>query len=133
MPASLKVRVEVDKAAVNDLLRGRTGAVGRIMAGYAGELTKDVKSRMVSAAGGSYWPVRSSIGSSGGELSAEITVGTTKPHIIVPVRAKVLAFDAGGVRVFTRKVYHPGSSAPVNIIQQTLSNAGSIFPPLSKY
>lgn len=33
----------------------------------------------------------------------------SRPHAIVPRRAKVLAFDAGGGRVFVRRVRHPGT------------------------
>lgn len=34
----------------------------------------------------------------------------TRPHTIVPRRAKVLAFKSGGSMVFARKVNHPGFS-----------------------
>lgn len=33
----------------------------------------------------------------------------TKPHIIVPRRAKVLAFSVGGQMVFAKRVSHPGT------------------------
>jgi hypothetical protein len=33
------------------------------------------------------------------------------PHVIVPVRAKMLSFVVGGTRVFARKVNHPGNRA----------------------
>lgn len=32
----------------------------------------------------------------------------TRPHIIEPVHASVLAFEIGGRTVFARRVYHPG-------------------------
>ena len=35
----------------------------------------------------------------------------TSPHVILPVRAKMLSFMAGGTRVFARKVNHPGNRA----------------------
>jgi len=35
----------------------------------------------------------------------------TKPHIIEPVNAKVLAFKVNGKMVFTKKVNHPGTQA----------------------
>jgi phage gpG-like protein len=38
--------------------------------------------------------------------------GTTAAHDIVAVKAKALAFDAGGGRVFARRVHHPGSTIP---------------------
>jgi phage gpG-like protein len=38
--------------------------------------------------------------------------GVTSPHEILPVRAKALAFLAGGETVFARVVHHPGSRIP---------------------
>ncbi|HWF78362.1 MAG TPA: hypothetical protein VN694_14435 [Caulobacteraceae bacterium] len=38
--------------------------------------------------------------------------GVTSPHDILPVRAKALAFMAGGEQVFARIVHHPGSHIP---------------------
>lgn len=35
----------------------------------------------------------------------------TKPHVIVPNRAKMLRFTSGGRVVYTRKVMHPGTRA----------------------
>jgi hypothetical protein len=35
----------------------------------------------------------------------------TKPHVILPVRGKVLVFKVGGDTVFTRRVDHPGQRA----------------------
>jgi len=35
--------------------------------------------------------------------------GGTRPHIIVPVRAKCLHFFVKGREVFTKRVYHPGT------------------------
>lgn len=38
--------------------------------------------------------------------------GTTRPHVIAPKRANVLAFQKGGQQVFARRVHHPGSKIP---------------------
>jgi len=38
--------------------------------------------------------------------------GVTRPHDILPSRAKALAFMAGGEQVFARIVHHPGSHIP---------------------
>jgi phage gpG-like protein len=38
--------------------------------------------------------------------------GVTSPHDILPLRAKALAFLAGGAVVFARIVHHPGSHIP---------------------
>lgn len=35
----------------------------------------------------------------------------TRPHVILPRNAKVLAFDVGGTTVFAAKVNHPGTPA----------------------
>lgn len=35
----------------------------------------------------------------------------TRPHVIYPKNAKVLAFSAGGTMVFASKVNHPGTKA----------------------
>lgn len=40
---------------------------------------------------------------------AEYTNDGTRPHVIVPKRAKVLAFTVNGRRVFARRVNHPGN------------------------
>ena len=37
---------------------------------------------------------------------------TTRPHVILPRRAAVLAFELGGRTVFSKKVNHPGSVIP---------------------
>jgi phage gpG-like protein len=38
--------------------------------------------------------------------------GVTAPHEILPVRAKALAFLAGGEQIFAKVVHHPGSHIP---------------------
>lgn len=38
--------------------------------------------------------------------------GQTAPHLILPKKASVLRFEAGGKTVFARKVNHPGSKMP---------------------
>lgn len=38
--------------------------------------------------------------------------GVTSPHVILPSRAKSLAFLAGGAEVFATIVHHPGSHIP---------------------
>lgn len=43
----------------------------------------------------------------------------TRPHIIRPRRASILAFDVGGRRVFARSVNHPGTR-PHHVIRDTL-------------
>ena len=38
--------------------------------------------------------------------------GKTPPHVILPVKAKALAFMMGGKQVFAKRVNHPGSQMP---------------------
>lgn len=38
--------------------------------------------------------------------------GKTSPHVIEPVKAKVLAFVMGGKQIFAARVNHPGSVMP---------------------
>lgn len=38
--------------------------------------------------------------------------GQTAPHVIVPDKAKALAFMVGGKQVFAKVVHHPGSRLP---------------------
>ena len=45
--------------------------------------------------------------STGTEYAKYVEEGT-RPHVIVPKRAKVLAFKVGGSMVFARRVNHPG-------------------------
>lgn len=47
----------------------------------------------------------------------------TRPHVILPVRASVLAFEVGGQMVFAKKVNHPGTKA-----QPFLMPAADILP-----
>lgn len=45
----------------------------------------------------------------------------SKPHVIVPRRAKALAFSVNGRRVFAHRVKHPGTN-PNNFMERALSN-----------
>lgn len=35
----------------------------------------------------------------------------TSPHVIVPIRASVLAFEIAGETIFSQRVFHPGTTA----------------------
>ncbi len=45
--------------------------------------------------------------------------GGTRPHVIRPRAARVLAFDVGGRRVFAHRVNHPGTK-PKRVVRDTL-------------
>ena len=51
---------------------------------------------------------RSATTVAGANYAAHVEFGT-RPHVITPVRRKVLRFSAGGRVVFTRRVRHPGT------------------------
>lgn len=55
--------------------------------------------------------LRRADGSTDGTTLLEVLEYGTTPHAIVPVRARALAFVAGGEMVFTRRVSHPGTKA----------------------
>lgn len=50
---------------------------------------------------------------------AAIIEDGSRPHTIRPRRARILAFDVGGRRVFTHIVRHPGTK-PQHVIRDTL-------------
>lgn len=50
---------------------------------------------------------------------AAIIEDGSRPHVIRPRRARILAFDAGGRRVFTNVVHHPGTK-PQHVIRDAL-------------
>ncbi len=55
---------------------------------------------------------------------SEFTAEGTKPHIIRPVNAKVLAWESGGSMVFAMIVNHPGT-AKDPYIDQTIREVGA--------
>lgn len=126
---AVRVTVEWDQPAIRGLAK-RGGMVDRYVRGKASEIAS-VARRIV--------PVRSGVlrGSIrvqqsrdvGGRFAAGYDVAAnaayarfvhdgTKPHVIVPRNASVLAFQVGGTTVFARRVNHPGTKA-----QPFLTNA----------
>lgn len=124
-------RVELDEAALYRELHTREGAVGRVVAGFAGTATKRLKEEMQRRAGGAWWQVTSSI-SMAGHPVLRVEVKSTRPHVIVPRRAGgVLVFELAGQTIFTRRVDHPGSSAPARLVERVLEEVGHDFPQLA--
>lgn len=72
----------------------------------AGE-TRDSVTVVPTAATG---PVLAAVARVGTD-QANYTNDGTVPHVIVPRRAKVLAFESGGKMRFARRVNHPGNAA----------------------
>lgn len=117
-------------AQLNDLLRAPNGTVGQHMASLGRKSTAEAK-RLADAelerhTGAYHGAFRShtevgpkgprmvlentSVTKSGRALAPLIEKGT-RPHVIRPRRAKVLAFVVDGRRVFSRLVHHPGTKA----------------------
>ena len=48
----------------------------------------------------------------------------SRPHVIVPVRKKVLAFKSGGKMIFAKRVNHPGNK-PNPFVERTVSKTSS--------
>lgn len=116
----MKVEVTLDQQALDDQLRQRSGAPSRVLAGFAGQATKDIKAEMQRRAGGDWWPVTSSISNVGQNPTLTISVSATNPHVIVPKRAPRLVFVKDGRTIFAMKVNHPGSAPPKDVIKDAL-------------
>lgn len=93
-----KTTLEAQHIADQELKRGR----GRYHRGF--------RSTVVRSAKGPRMRVENTARVEGYNLAAGIERGT-RPHVIRPRRAKVLAFTVGGRRVFARLVNHPGTRA----------------------
>lgn len=120
------VTVRVDQGALDREMRGRNGATGRVLAGFAGQVTKNIKGEMVRRAGGAYWQVNTTFDWSAMKITG--TVKATRPHIIRPRKAGgVLVFPYKGRTVFTKKVNHPGSSPPINLVNDALASTHRQF------
>jgi len=116
------IAVEFDVQAVQDALLGQTDALRgaletRIQQKLSGEVLQ-IRSGALAAS------IISSIENDGSDTSVSISStgvpyaaiqefgGKTAAHDIVAVKAKALAFSAGGGQVFARSVQHPGSTIP---------------------
>lgn len=122
----ISVDVRLDKKAINNDLRGRTGAVGKVLAGFAGEVTKTIKVVFRERAGGEWWPVSSSIRQGSRGLTLNVNVRKTRPHKIIAQNASRLVFywDREGRMFYGPGVNHPGSRPPVGLIVSGIERAG---------
>lgn len=95
----------------NPILAGKVRAnlSGRVLNVRSGKLLNSIRNEMVENATSIYGRVYSQ-----GVPYAGIHErgGVTRPHVIVPVRAKALRFEVGGKVVFAQRVNHPGSKIP---------------------
>lgn len=120
------IDVRLDKRAIDRELRDRQGEVGRTMAGFAGQVTKDVKDVFRERAGGPWWPVASSINSGGRGVRLNVNVRKSRPHRIVVKNAPALVFywERAGRTFVGPAVNHPGSTPPVKLILSGIERAG---------
>lgn len=127
MPAAkVTVKVRIDKRTLDRVLLERDGNVGFVVAGFAGNVTKEIKAVFRERAGGAWWPVRTSIGQSARGTYATINVKATRPHTITTRGAPALVFFwQRENRMFVgQKVNHPGSSPPAKLILSGIERAG---------
>lgn len=123
--ARATAKLNINDNQLRNLMRGRDGAVGRVMAGYAGiatQETRKVADERVNRRTGEYIRgIHSTMvaGSRGNHHVRTIASAPhslilekgSRPHIIVPRRASVLRFEVGGRVVFAKRVHHPGTQA----------------------
>lgn len=135
MPASVGVRVRLDKQAINKELRGRAGAVGRTMAAFAGVASREIKDVFMEKAGGPWWPVSSSLSDAGARgVHLTVNIKSSRPHQIVAVNGPLLIFNLkDGTPFRGSQVNHPGSTPPVALVLTGIERAGRrlTFTPAS--
>lgn len=122
----VKVRVRVDKRALNQQLRERDGAVGYVIAGFAGNVTKEIKQVFQERAGGPWWPIRSSINQGARGVYLTVNVKASRPHMIIAKNAPALVFlwEREGRMFVGPAVNHPGSAPPTKLILSGIERAG---------
>lgn len=122
------IKIVIDNAVLNNLLRGVGGPVYTDMLRRADKVQRAAKEQIPLGPGpsGPRGHLRESVvkriypGDSK-EFLMDVWVGSdhpralmhhegTAPHLIEPVRAEVLAFNYEGEMVFTAYVFHPGTS-----------------------
>lgn len=123
MPTQVTVRV--DKRALDRELRQRDGAVGKVIAGFAGEVTKEIKGEMRQRAGGAWWPVETSIRQGTRGTYSITTVKRTGAHGIDAKNVPNLVFFwKKKNRMFVGPhVNHPGSAVPEKLVLSGIDRA----------
>jgi hypothetical protein len=137
MATTVRAQLHLNQGQIERMLRGRDGAVGRIMAGFAGLSTvrcKEVAGERIRHQTREYVnSIRSTteqtaqgtavVTSASARHSAALEVGAG-PHVIYPTSLQVLRFNTsgGGVQYATH-VDHPGNK-PYNILRDGVTRAG---------
>lgn len=115
---------KLNPSQLNDLLRNPHGTVGQHFQTLAAAATREAKSlagsELERRTGRYHEGFKANVerGVRGLRMRlrndaphASFIEAGTRPHVITPKNAKVLVFDAGGDRVFTQMVNHPGTKA----------------------
>jgi hypothetical protein len=123
MPVTVKVRV--DQRALDKQLRDRDGAVGRIIAGFAGVVTREIHGVFRERAGGVWWRARTTIGQGTRGTYSVTTIKRSQPHPIDAKRAPNLVFFWERERkLFVGPhVNHPGSAPPEKLVLSGIDRA----------
>lgn len=113
----MSVEVRLDQGAIRRLLRSRGGPayraldrrterVANIARGEApGSMGEHITTHIEEGPRGLQGVITCT------HHAVRFVLDGTRPHIIVPRRAKALRFEAGGSVVFARRVRHPGTKA----------------------
>jgi hypothetical protein len=124
--AKCTVTVRLDKRALDRELQGRDGAVGHVIAGFGGIVTKEIKAVFRERAGGVFWKTTTHVEQGTRGTRAIITVKRSKPHSIVAKNAPALIFywQRESKWFVGPSVNHPGSAPPEELILSGIANAG---------
>lgn len=122
---NVKVTVRLDKRELDKQLLGRDGAVGKVIAGFAGLVTTEIKNEMRDRAGGVYWKTASTIRQGTRGTYSVTTVKHSKRHPINARRAPNLVFFwEREQRMFVGpSVNHPGSLPPEKLVLSGIERA----------
>ncbi|MGX1514042.1 hypothetical protein [Streptomyces collinus] len=113
----MTVEVRLDQGAIRRLLRSRSGPAYRKLDRRT-ERVANIARGEAPGSMGDYISSHVEEGPRGlqgvivcDHPAVRFVLDGTKPHIIVPRRAKALRFEAGGSVVFAKRVRHPGTKA----------------------
>lgn len=105
-----RTAVQLQRYIVKEHLNAPVGFSATMLHVQTGRLARSIQQRTTVGA----TAVEGRVFSAGDVPYARIHEygGVTSPHVIEPKNATVLSFMSGGVRVFAKKVNHPGSNIP---------------------
>ncbi|MEU0272273.1 hypothetical protein [Streptomyces sp. NPDC006307] len=113
----MSVEVRIDQGRIARLLRARGGIAERVLRRRTARVA-DIAERRAPGSMGDYvsWTIQQGPRGLQGVVTCDhpavrFVLDGTRRHVIRPRRAKALAFDMGGRRVFAKRVNHPGTKA----------------------